>query len=69
MAHWLGSLSWCGFDPWPRELPHAVSVGKKKGRKEGRKKDGRKERRKGRGKEGGKEEEKKTTCLFGWTYP
>ena len=27
---WLRSLLWCGFDPWPRELPHAVSVAQKK---------------------------------------
>lgn len=21
---WLGSLLWCGYHPWPRELPHAM---------------------------------------------
>ena len=26
----LGSLLWCGFSPWPRKLPHAVGVAKKK---------------------------------------
>ena len=27
------SLLWHGFNPWPRELPHAVGVAKKKKKK------------------------------------
>ena len=27
---WLGLLLWYRFDPWPRELPHAVGAAKKK---------------------------------------
>ena len=26
---WLRSLLWHGFDPWPRECPHAVGEAKK----------------------------------------
>lgn len=26
---WLEFLLWLGFDPWPRELAHVVSVAKK----------------------------------------
>ena len=27
---WLGLLLWHKFDPWPRELPHALGSAKKK---------------------------------------
>ena len=28
---WLGSLLWCGFNPWPRNfyMPHAMGAAKK----------------------------------------
>ena len=33
----LGLLSWCGFDPWPEELPCAASAAQKRKEKEKKK--------------------------------